>query len=85
MPKGDPFIAYFDCGGEYGYDFDIREYIPKGSAIIDRARFERLLACVELAHEWMNAPEDSSIGRRAEDALTYAVDDLQPGDLDPLP
>lgn len=52
---------------------------------IDRARFDRLAAVAELAHEWINAPEDSSIGRRAEDALTHAVDALQSGDLDPLP
>lgn len=52
---------------------------------VDRARFDRIAAVAGLAHEWVNAPEDSSIGRRAEDALTYAVDSLQPGDLDPLP
>jgi hypothetical protein len=59
--------------------------LPPGSVVLSRDRAAWLLTVAELAHEWVNAPEDSSIGRRAEDALSWAVDEFQPGWLDPLP
>lgn len=62
-----------------------RALLPPGTIAVERGRLGRLLLVAELAHEWLNAPEDSSIGRRAEDALTHAVDALEAGDLDPLP
>jgi hypothetical protein len=90
MAPANPFVAYVDCGNEYGVDLDVREYLPEGYVLLDRARFERLLAVAEAAYEDVNAPYDVSAGAeslalKAERALTELVDALQPGDLDPLP
>jgi hypothetical protein len=66
-------------------------FVPEGSVVVDRARFERLLTAAEAAHEWANCPYDHAhdaggeLWIAAEQALVRSTMALRPGDLDPLP
>ena len=56
-----------------------------GRVVVDRARFERLLAVAESAYEYTNSPYPSVERDSAELHQTKAVDALHDGDLEPLP
>lgn len=56
--------------------------IQTDCVIINRARWERVLACVSPMPAWVKAPADSLEWCNADDAVVAAVMNLQPGDLD---
>jgi len=52
-----------------------------GRVVVDRARFERLLAVAEAAKEWTDAPSGQI---SSENVLIEFADALKSGDLEPL-
>lgn len=64
--------------------------IPEGSVVVDRARFDRLLALADSAQRWhaaYNAGKDWSTSQfsGAELDLDAAIQALHPGDREPIP
>jgi len=57
--------------------------VPDGCVCIDAGRWERVHTVARDAHVWLNADgEESNDKNRAEDALSWSIDGLKPGDLD---
>lgn len=66
-------------------DHRMDDVLPDGSAVVDRARFERLLECVESAMSLEAVEPRSSVSDPAWYRWRAAFSSIQSGDLDPLP